>query len=77
MVHLLGGDAPPKSKLNDKVFAILPRRVSAVALEKTVERAFENLRSRGESRKTRQELRRVASNLATLNKIGGGGVPAA
>ena len=70
MVCLLGGDAPPKSKLNDKVFAILPRRVSAVALEKTVERAFENLRSRGESRKTRQELRRVASNLATLNKIG-------
>ena len=70
VVCLLDGDAPPKSKLNDKVFAILPRRVSAAALEKTVERAFENLRSREESRKTRQELQRVASDLGTLNKIG-------
>jgi HD-GYP domain-containing protein (c-di-GMP phosphodiesterase class II) len=70
VVCLLDGDAPPKSKLNDKVFAILPRRVSAAALEKTVERAFENLRSQEESRKTRQELVRVASDLGTLNKIG-------
>ena len=70
VVCLLDGDAPPKSKLNDKVFAILPRRVSATALEKTVERAFENLHSREESRKTRQELQRVASDLVTLNKIG-------
>jgi hypothetical protein len=67
---LLDSDAPPKSNLNDKVFATLPRRVSAAALEKTVERAFENLRSREESRKTRQELRRVASDPGTLNKIG-------
>jgi hypothetical protein len=43
---------------------------SCAALEKTVERAFENLRSREESRKARQEVRRVASNLGTLNKIG-------
>ncbi len=70
VVCLLDGDAPAKSKLNDKVFAILPRRVSAAALEKTVERAFENLRSQEERRKTRQELVRVASDLGTLNKIG-------
>jgi len=70
VVCLLDGDAPPKSNLNDKVFATLPRRVSAAALEKTVERAFENLRSREESRKTRQELRPVASDPGTLNKIG-------
>jgi HD-GYP domain-containing protein (c-di-GMP phosphodiesterase class II) len=70
VVCLLDGHAPAKSKLNDKVFALLPRRVSATALEKAVERAFENLHSREESRKTRQELQRVASDLVTLNKIG-------
>jgi HD-GYP domain-containing protein (c-di-GMP phosphodiesterase class II) len=70
VICLLACDAPPKSKLNDKVFAILPRRVSAAALEKTVEKAFESLRSREESRKTRQELRRAASDLGTLNRIG-------
>jgi HD-GYP domain-containing protein (c-di-GMP phosphodiesterase class II) len=70
VVCLLDGEAPLQSKLNDKVFAMLPRRVSAAALKKAVERAFENLRSREESRKTRQELVRVASDLGTLNKIG-------
>ena len=70
VVCLLDGDALPKSKLNDKVFAILPRRVSATGLEKAVEKAFENLRSREETRKTRQELHSVASDLVTLNKIG-------
>src|SRR5208337_20733 len=56
VICLLDGDALPESKLNDKVFAILPRRLSAASLEKTVEKAFENLRSREESRKARQEL---------------------
>jgi HD-GYP domain-containing protein (c-di-GMP phosphodiesterase class II) len=70
VICLSDADAPPKCKLNHKVFALLPRRVSAAALEKAVEKAFENLRSREESRKTRQELRRVASDLGTLNKIG-------
>jgi HD-GYP domain-containing protein (c-di-GMP phosphodiesterase class II) len=70
VVCLLDGDAPPKSRLDDRVFAILPFRVPAAALEKTVERAFENLRSREQGRKTRQELQRVASDLGTLNRIG-------
>jgi hypothetical protein len=70
VVRLPGGDAPPKSKLNDEAFAILPRRVSAGALEKAAERAFENLRSREESPKARQELRCVASHPGTLNKTG-------
>ena len=70
VICLLDGDALPESKLNDKVFAILPRRLSAASLEKTIEKAFENLRSREESRKTRQELHRVASDLGALNRIG-------
>ena len=70
VICLLDSDAPPKSKLNDRVFAVLPRKVPAAILEKTVERAFENLRSLEESRETRQELQRAASDLATLNNIG-------
>ena len=70
VVCLLDGDAPPKSKLNDRAVTVLPRKVPAAILEKTVERAFENLRSREETRKTRQELHSVASDLVTLNKIG-------
>jgi HD-GYP domain-containing protein (c-di-GMP phosphodiesterase class II) len=70
VVCLLDGDALPKSKLNDRAVTVLPRKVPAAILEKTVERAFENLRSREETRKTRQELHSVASDLVTLNKIG-------
>ena len=70
VICLWGGGAPPKFKLNDKVFALLPRDVPFASLEKTVETAFENLRSVEESRQTRQELERVASDLATLNNIG-------
>jgi HD-GYP domain-containing protein (c-di-GMP phosphodiesterase class II) len=70
VICLQDGDAPPKSRLYHKVFALLPRRVSAAALEKAVEKAFENLRSQEESRKTRRELQRAASDLETLNRIG-------
>lgn len=70
VICLSDGEAPLKSKLNDKVFAILPRDVPVAALEKSVEKAFENLRLQEESRKTQQELRRADSDLATLNNIG-------
>ena len=70
VICLLTGDAPPKSKLNDKVFAVLPRNVPFAALERSVEKAFENLRSVVECRETRRELERAASDLAALNDIG-------
>jgi HD-GYP domain-containing protein (c-di-GMP phosphodiesterase class II) len=70
VVCLLDSDAPPKFKLNDRVFAVLPNKVPAAVLEMTLERAFENLHALEESRETRQELQRAASDLATLNKIG-------
>jgi hypothetical protein len=64
----MGSDAPPKPKLNDKMFIKLQRRVSAVAQEKTVERAFEKLRSREESPKAQQELRRVAARRLGISR---------
>ena len=70
IICLLEGVAPPPSKLKSRIFAMLPRDVSHLILEKTVERAFESLRAQEEHQRTRQDLRQAVSDLETLNKIG-------
>ena len=70
VVCLVDGNAPRQSKLSHKIFAMLPRRAPAIALERTVQNAFENLRALRENRKIRGELHRAASDLATLSGIG-------
>jgi HD-GYP domain-containing protein (c-di-GMP phosphodiesterase class II) len=70
VICLLDSDAPAKSKLNDRALTVLPRKVPAAMLEKTIDRVFENLRSREESRETQRELQRAVSDLATLSNIG-------
>ena len=63
VVCLVDGNAPRQSKLGHKIFAMLPRGVPAITLEKTVQSAFENLRALGENRKIRGELHRAALKL--------------
>jgi HD-GYP domain-containing protein (c-di-GMP phosphodiesterase class II) len=70
VICLWDSGALPKSKLKDRVFAVHPRHAPVAALKKSIEMAFEHLHSLEESRKTQQELERVASDLATLNNIG-------
>lgn len=72
VVALLKGGPPPRSrsKLDDSVFAALPRDVPRFILESTIEKAFENLRSEIEHEQTRRELHLAASELETVNKIG-------
>jgi HD-GYP domain-containing protein (c-di-GMP phosphodiesterase class II) len=70
VICLWDGDTPPPAKLNSRIFAILPREVPSLILEKTVERAFEMLRAQEERLETRRELQRAVSDLETLNKIG-------
>ena len=70
VICLLDGGTPPRSRLSDRVFAVLSRRASRLALQKTVDGAFEVLRSRGDRTRARRQLRLVASELQTLNKIG-------
>ena len=70
IIWLLDGNRRIPAKLTDHVFAVLPRKVSSVVLQKTVERAFENLQAQEERRRTRQRLQRAVSDLETLNKIG-------
>src|SRR5271157_4619680 len=70
IICLLDGEAHPPAKLKSRIFAVLPREVPCLVLEKTVEKAFESLRAQEEHHRTRQELRRAVSDLETLNKIG-------
>ena len=70
IICLLDGEAHPPTKLKSQIFAVLPRGVPCLALEKTVERAFESIGAQEEHDRTRRELRRAVSDLETLNKIG-------
>ncbi len=70
IIYLLDGDAPVRSRLNSRVFAVLPRRASRLVLQKSVESAFENLRSGADRARTRRQLLAAASELETLNEIG-------
>jgi HD-GYP domain-containing protein (c-di-GMP phosphodiesterase class II) len=70
LVFLQGGEAPPRTRLNHRLFAVLPRHVPRAVLEKTVDSAFENLQLEEERQRTRQQLREVAGELETLNRIG-------
>jgi len=70
VICLLDGETALPAKLDQWVFAVLPRKVPGVVLQKTVQRAVENLEVLEERRRTREELHRAVSDLETLNKIG-------
>jgi HD-GYP domain-containing protein (c-di-GMP phosphodiesterase class II) len=61
---------PARVRQSRRVFAVLPRAASQAVLEKTLERAFENLQVVEQTQATRRELQLVASELETLNRIG-------
>lgn len=69
-ICLLDHEPNPPDKLKARIFGMLPREVPCHVLGNMVEKAFENLRAKEEHRRTRRELRRAASDLDTLNKIG-------
>lgn len=70
LVYLLEGEAAPRTRLDKRLFAVLPRRVPRAVLGKALESAFESLRLEEDRHRTRQRLHEVASELETLNKIG-------
>jgi HD-GYP domain-containing protein (c-di-GMP phosphodiesterase class II) len=69
-ICFLDSGARPPAKLHPRIFAVLPRQVPTLVLEKTIEGAFEYLSAQEERRNTRRELQRAASDLETVNKIG-------
>jgi HD-GYP domain-containing protein (c-di-GMP phosphodiesterase class II) len=70
IICILDGAIPHSRKLKPRIFAVLPRDVSGIVLEKTVEKAFENLNAQEEQERTRRELHQAVADLETLNKIG-------
>jgi HD-GYP domain-containing protein (c-di-GMP phosphodiesterase class II) len=70
VIYLLNGGRAQLTKLDQRVFAVLPRKVPGIVLERTVASACEILRSIEERQRTRHELRNAVSELETLNKIG-------
>ena len=70
VIYLMDGAAAPPSKVKDRIFAVLPRKVPFIALQQAISSAFESLASIEQCEQTRQELRRAVSDLETLNKIG-------
>jgi HD-GYP domain-containing protein (c-di-GMP phosphodiesterase class II) len=70
IICLVQGEAPLASKLQSRIFALLPRDASGIVIAKTVATAFEHLRAQEEQQRTRAELRRAVADLETLNKIG-------
>jgi HD-GYP domain-containing protein (c-di-GMP phosphodiesterase class II) len=70
LIVLVDGEILPRSSTSDRVFVLLPRRAPRVTIEKSVERCFESMQSRGERRQARRELHRAAADLETLNRIG-------
>jgi HD-GYP domain-containing protein (c-di-GMP phosphodiesterase class II) len=70
LIYLLQGNTLPKSRFNGRLFAVLPRQAPRAVLERAVESAFDTLQMEEERRRTGQQLRLVATELETLNKIG-------
>ncbi len=70
VICLIGDGAPPPAKLKSRIFSVLSRNVPQLTLATAVEKAFEDLHAQEEQRHTRLELRRAASDVETLNKIG-------
>ncbi len=68
VIYLLDGDAP--ARLNPRVFAVLPRRVSRLVLRRCIEGAFDSLQSVEERARTRHQLHEATSELKTLNRVG-------
>jgi len=70
-IYLLKGKEPPDGVASSSaVFALLPLRSPAAALQKAIERAFGSHEVAEERRRERYELRRATTDLATLNQIG-------
>jgi HD-GYP domain-containing protein (c-di-GMP phosphodiesterase class II) len=70
LIYLQDNPSTARSRLDARLFAILPRQVSKAMLAKAIDSAFDTLRVEEEHKRTGQQLRLVAGELETLNRIG-------
>ena len=70
LIYFLQGNSLPKTRFDGRLFAVLPRQAPRAVLERAVSSAFDTLQMEEERRRTGLQLRLVATELETLNKIG-------
>jgi HD-GYP domain-containing protein (c-di-GMP phosphodiesterase class II) len=73
-VRLVGfgsaADWPDVSRRGRELFAVLPRKISANSIERTIAMAFENIDLSLRERATREDLERAEREMEQLNRIG-------
>ena len=70
LIYLQDKPSPARSRLDSRIFAVLPRQVPKATLAKAIESAFNTLQVEDERRRAGQQLRLVVGELETLNRIG-------
>jgi HD-GYP domain-containing protein (c-di-GMP phosphodiesterase class II) len=70
LIYFLHGNSLPKTRFDGRLFAVLPRQAPRAVLERAIASAFDTLQMEEERRRTSLQLRLVATELETLNKIG-------
>jgi len=70
LIYFLDERPSARTLSNRHLFAVLPRQAPKAILQKAVESAFDTLHLEEERRRANHQLRLVATELETLNKIG-------
>ena len=70
LIYLQDSPSAARSRLDARLFATLPRQAPKAMLAKAIKSAFDTLKVEEDRRRTGQQLRLVAGELETLNRIG-------
>jgi HD-GYP domain-containing protein (c-di-GMP phosphodiesterase class II) len=70
LIYLQDSPSTARTKLDARLFATLPRQAHKAMLAKAIKSAFDTLQVEEDRRRTGQQLRLVAGELETLNRIG-------
>ena len=70
LIYLQDQPSVPRGRFDSRIFAVLPRSAPKATLAKTIASAFDTLQVEEDRRRTSRQLRLVAGELETLNRIG-------
>jgi HD-GYP domain-containing protein (c-di-GMP phosphodiesterase class II) len=70
LIYLQDSPSTGRTKLDDHLFATLPRKAPKAMLARAIESAFNTLKVEEDRRRAGQQLRLVVGELETLNRIG-------
>jgi hypothetical protein len=70
LIYLQDKPSAARSRLDSRLFAVLPRQVPKATLAKAIEKVVNTLQVEEDRRRAGQQLRLVVGELETLNRIG-------